>query len=83
MPRQPLLNLRVDPDRKARWQSAADRADVLLSEWIRRACDSAVARQGSAAGTTPEATSPAGMRSGAAGRTSGTFNGPDPKPGAS
>jgi len=39
VPTTPILNLRVDAERKARWQRAADRSDVKLSEWIRMACD--------------------------------------------
>ena len=35
------LNIRVAKERKARWQKAADKADVSLSQWIRDTLDAA------------------------------------------
>lgn len=33
-----IVRLRVTPDERARWQAAAERAGVSLSEWIRERC---------------------------------------------
>lgn len=36
----PVLNLRVDPAQRKRWQQAADdRGSGSLSQWMRDACD--------------------------------------------
>ncbi len=39
-----VLGLRIPDDQRAMWQDAADRLGIELSDWIREACDLAVAR---------------------------------------
>lgn len=54
MARTPLLNLRVDDDRRAVWESAARDAGYTLAEYVREAVDERVAADaGSGRGKRP------------------------------
>ena len=73
MARTPLFNLRLDEPTRKRWQVAADREHLALSEWIKvvcnLACGGALPHRDDAAARTLHAI-PGGK----------TFKGPDPRP---
>ena len=39
----PILRIRLAPADRARWQTAADRASMSLSVWVRQAAESLLA----------------------------------------
>ena len=40
----PVIRIRLAPDARACWQSAADDSALSLSEWVRQAVEAALAR---------------------------------------
>lgn len=87
----PLLNFRLSPEDKARWQAAADNAGVSLSDFIRVAVEKFISAPLSAAAAEPAAERPVepldavGVGLAAeVGKISPAavpvFRGPDPKP---